>query len=104
MGRKFHCDHCNVSFLDNPSSRRRHRKSTKHAVQMRMHYGSFKVREGHRQGRALCYQFTETGTCQNQPDCSLLHILPGVDGGTPEEIEAAEFIDYIINKYTADQE
>lgn len=70
---KYRCDYCEKSFNDTPESRAKHFASTRHLLQVKLHYDSFAKENQDR--RPPCEHFHRTGICRLGNLCKYSHII-----------------------------
>jgi U11/U12 small nuclear ribonucleoprotein SNRNP20 len=79
MGRRYHCEYCNKSFIDTPAARRRHLEGANHQRLRKLHYESFQAQDMtlnmfEQQNRPVCRRFQETGFCPYGTRCRYVHL------------------------------
>eukprot|EP00128_Syssomonas_multiformis_P005674 Colp12_sorted_trinity150504_noHs@26176 len=77
MGKRYFCDYCNKSFMDNPLARKRHLESANHQLQVKLHYDSFKDPSqllAEELKKQPCKRFQTTGTCDFGGRCKYGHV------------------------------
>lgn len=76
MGKRYFCDYCNRTFLDDPDSRKLHLKGTSHIRARNNHYKNFKDLKTIYQeesAKEACKRFMRYNQCQFNENCHHTH-------------------------------
>lgn len=76
MGKRYFCDYCNRSFLDDPESRRKHLQGIAHIRTRNNHYKQFndiKTIVLEESCKEECRKFRNTGYCHFGENCNYTH-------------------------------
>lgn len=79
MGKRYFCDYCNRSFLDDPDSRKKHLQGIVHIRARNSHYKKFKDLETillEEKSKEECRRFRNSGECQFGENCNFTHYSP----------------------------
>ncbi|XP_018336814.1 zinc finger matrin-type protein 5 [Agrilus planipennis] len=93
MGRRYYCDYCNKTFIDDIDARKKHLSSIHHVKLRKLHY------ELHRDSKTVlieesqkppCRRFFQFGECQFSGSCKYSHYTHDQLWQLQEEIEKCE--------------
>ncbi|XP_054277210.1 zinc finger matrin-type protein 5-like [Macrosteles quadrilineatus] len=93
MGKRYFCDYCDKTFIDDPESRRKHIQGIGHIRNRNNHYKKFKdVKAIYEEESAKeeCRRFRQTGQCQFNENCNFTHYSKEDLQLMKNEIEKAE--------------
>ncbi|CAJ0823176.1 13009_t:CDS:2 [Entrophospora sp. SA101] len=85
MGKKYYCDYCDISFIDNSESRKKHLEGIKHQNNVKIHYDYYKGSDDpvelliENSKRPQCKKFNESRFCQFGLSCKYSHLPYGID-------------------------
>ncbi|XP_014248047.1 zinc finger matrin-type protein 5-like [Cimex lectularius] len=76
MGKRYYCDYCERSFIDDVESRKKHIKSVNHEILRKLHYNAFRdlktlVRE--ERAKIPCKRFKNYQECSFGDNCNYSH-------------------------------
>ncbi|KAL1139551.1 hypothetical protein AAG570_006534 [Ranatra chinensis] len=76
MGKRYYCDYCQRSFIDDLDSRKKHLRGTIHENQRRIHYKScrdLRTLISEERSKEECRKFLMTGNCNFGEQCYFSH-------------------------------
>ncbi|XP_014290507.1 zinc finger matrin-type protein 5 [Halyomorpha halys] len=76
MGKRYYCDYCDRSFIDDVESRRKHLKSVNHERNRKLHYlncRDLKTLIEEESKKEECRRFRNTGYCPYEEICNFTH-------------------------------
>ncbi|XP_071444298.1 zinc finger matrin-type protein 5 [Hetaerina americana] len=79
MGKRYYCDYCERTFIDDIQARKKHLLGLKHTIRVKEHYESFKDSKtilAEELSKAPCHRFQRTGECPFGINCRHSHYNP----------------------------
>uniref|UniRef100_A0A1B6KQV1 C3H1-type domain-containing protein n=1 Tax=Graphocephala atropunctata TaxID=36148 RepID=A0A1B6KQV1_9HEMI len=76
MGKRYHCEYCDRSFVDEPESRRKHLQGISHIRSRNNHYKKYRDLKNiylEENSKEECRRFRNTGNCQFNENCNYTH-------------------------------
>ncbi|XP_075214806.1 zinc finger matrin-type protein 5 [Lycorma delicatula] len=76
MGRRYYCDYCDRSFIDDLEARKKHIQGTLHSRNRKLHYRQYrdlKTVVEDESAKTECRRFLQTGQCQFGDHCNYTH-------------------------------
>ncbi|XP_022909307.1 zinc finger matrin-type protein 5 [Onthophagus taurus] len=76
MGRRYYCDYCNKTFIDDLDARKKHLSSSHHIKLRNLHYEMYRDPQTVVAEEAVklpCRRFMQTGICQFAGNCKYTH-------------------------------
>ncbi|KAK9876802.1 hypothetical protein WA026_015040 [Henosepilachna vigintioctopunctata] len=98
MGRRYHCDYCNKTFIDEIEARKKHLQSSHHIKLRNLYYAGCRdlsVILKEEIIKAPCRRYEQNGTCQFAGNCKYRHY-------TQEELwelkQQVDYQEYLVQK------
>lgn len=76
MGKRYYCDYCERTFVDDPDSRKKHIQGIGHIRLRNLHYSKFKDLKAiyaEERSKEECKRFMRSGQCQFNENCIHTH-------------------------------
>ncbi|XP_046404170.1 zinc finger matrin-type protein 5 [Ischnura elegans] len=93
MGKRYYCDYCERTFIDDIQARRKHLLGLKHTIRVKEHYASFKDPKTiltEELAKAPCHRFQRSGECPFGINCRHSHYAPEKLNQLSEEVRRIE--------------
>ncbi|XP_066256125.1 zinc finger matrin-type protein 5 [Euwallacea similis] len=94
MGRRYYCEYCNKTFIDELEARKKHLQSANHIKLRNLHYEQCREPAIILKEELLkipCRKFFHTGTCLFEGGCKYTHYLPEQLCELRQQVDQLEF-------------
>ncbi|KAG8233925.1 hypothetical protein J437_LFUL005130 [Ladona fulva] len=93
MGKRYYCDYCERTFIDDVQARKKHLLGLQHNLRVKQHYDSFKDAKtilDEELKKTPCHKFQRTGDCSFGLNCRHSHMTPERLDVLSQEVYRAE--------------
>ncbi|KAI4472008.1 nuclease-related [Holotrichia oblita] len=94
MGRRYYCDYCDKTFIDDLDARKKHLSSSHHIKLRKLHYETCRDLRSiltEESAKLPCRRFMRTGSCQFTGNCKYTHYTPEELWNIKQQIEYEEY-------------